>query len=280
MGGRTFFAGVLAATFSALPVAVGAQDAAAQVLNTWRADEARQGAAVDGDHFYAIANARIGKYRRTDGVKVAEWIGDSTGRDAGTGIIHLNSCSVIEAQLVCAHSNFPLVPMASSIEIFDLENLQHVRSIPLGLRDGSLTWLDRHDGQWWAGFANYEGRGGEPGRDHRFTRIVKLNSDWQEATAYALPAGVIAKLAPHSTSGGAWGEDGLLYITGHDAREMYQLRLPDSGAVLEWVGTIAVPIEGQAWAFDRSGAGEAITVFGIRRSLGEVIAFNPPTPTE
>src|SRR3546814_19990507 len=50
--------------------------APATVLQHWQVPEARQGAAVDGAHFYAITNARIGKYRRSDGVKVAEWVGD------------------------------------------------------------------------------------------------------------------------------------------------------------------------------------------------------------
>ena len=38
---------------------------------------------------------------------------------------------------------------------------------------GSLTALDRHDGKWWAVFAHYDGKGGEPGRDHRYTMLAR-----------------------------------------------------------------------------------------------------------
>ena len=31
-------------------------------------------------------------------------------------------------------------------------------------RPAALTGLDRHDGSWWACFANYDAKGGEPGR--------------------------------------------------------------------------------------------------------------------
>ncbi len=259
-----------ALAFVGAPGAAAAQDAAPQpapTVNSWPAPEARQGVAVDAEHFYAVTNSAIGKYRRSDGQKVAAWEGD------GVRIAHLNSCSVIAAQLVCANSNFPGVPMASSIEIFDPADLRHIRSIPLGLRAGSLTWLDWHDGHWWAGFANYDGRGGEPGRDHRFTRIARLDANWQEVEAYALPADLLARLAPMSTSGGAWGADGLLYISGHSQTELYVLRLPGEGAVLEWVATIPVPFEGQAWAF--SNRAERI-VFAIRRPLGQVVEVALP----
>ncbi|MBA4165793.1 MAG: hypothetical protein C0510_14410 [Erythrobacter sp.] len=250
--------------------------APATVLQHWQVPEARQGAAVDGAHFYAITNARIGKYRRSDGVKVAEWVGDAEAARAGRRIVHINSCAVIAAELVCAHSNFPNLPMASSVEVFDTETLRHIRSVPLGLRAGSLTWLDRHEGHWWAGFANYGGRGGEPGRDHRFTRIVQLNEDWQEIASYALPAELLAALTPMSSSGGAFGPDGLLYVTGHDEGELYQLRFPKQGAVLEWVGTVPAPLEGQAWAWDKASTNGSARIFGIRRSTSEVMEFQLP----
>lgn len=150
----------LALAIASLPLPAAAQsDPVADTIQTWRAEEARQGVAVDADYFYAVTNARIGKYRRDDGSRVAEWVFRRDGREEGTGIVHLNSCAVIDSELVCAHSNFPLLPMASSVEIFDPDTLRHLRSVPLGLRAGSLTWIDRHDGKWWAGFANYDDRG-------------------------------------------------------------------------------------------------------------------------
>jgi hypothetical protein len=76
-----------------------------------------------------------------------------------------------------------------------------------------------------------------------------------------------------SSSGGSWGDDGLLYVTGHDAKEMYVLRLPARGVKLEYVTTIAVPFEGQAFAWDPS---ERRVAYGITRSTGEVVVARIP----
>lgn len=125
------------------------------------AEEARQGVASDGVHIYAIDNDRIGKYRISDGVRIAQWKGDRRL------FPHMNSCTVVGRELICAASNYPAVPQTSAVEIFDTKSLRHVRSISLGMGPGSLTALDRHDGTWWAMFANYDGKGKEADRDHR-----------------------------------------------------------------------------------------------------------------
>lgn len=247
------------------------QLAPATEIARWSAPEARQGVAVDADHFYAVTNSRIGKYRKADGVKVAEWVGDRIA------IRHLNSCIVDGTELACANSNFPQTPMASSVEIFDTQTLNHLRSVPLGVRDGSLTWVERYLGRWWAMFANYDPPRGYLGRTHRDTKLVLFNSDWAEVGGYALPDSVLEKLAPTSISGGSFGADGLLYVTGHDAAEIYVLRIPKQGPVLEHIATVAAPLEGQAWAWDRSGER---TIYAIRRSAGEVVVLRIPTVSE
>lgn len=239
----------------------------ATAIARWPAPEARQGAAVDADHFYAVTNSRIGKYRKADGVKVAEWAGDRIA------IRHLNSCIVDGAELVCANSNFPQTPMASSVEIFDTQTLQHLRSVPLGVKDGSLTWVERHQERWWAMFANYDPPRSHLGRTHRDTKLVLFNQDWAEVGGYALPDSVLEKLAPTSISGGSFGADGLLYVTGHDAAELYVLRVPRQGPILEHIATIAAPLEGQAWAWDRSADR---TIYAIQRKSGEVVVVKLP----
>lgn len=243
------------------------QLAPATEIARWPAPEARQGAAVDADHFYAVTNSRIGKYRKDDGVKVAEWVGDRIA------VRHINSCIVDGTELVCANSNYPQTPMASSVEIFDTLSMKHLRSVPLGVRDGSLTWVERHQGRWWAMFANYDPPRSHLGRTHRDTKLVLFNSDWAEVGGYALPDSVLEKLAPTSISGGSFGADGLLYVTGHDAAEIYVLRIPEQGPVLEHIATVAAPLEGQAWAWDRSGEK---TIYAIRRSTGEVVVLKMP----
>ena len=245
-----------------------AQGLSAQEVGRWPAPEARQGVAVDATHFYAVVNSRIGKYRKSDGVKVAEWVGDRIA------IRHLNSCIVEKSELVCANSNYPQTPMASSVEIFDTRTMLHLRSVPLGVRDGSLTWVERRGDLWWAALANYDPPRSYLGRTHRDTRIVLFDSTWAEVGGYALPDSLLERLAPHSVSGGGFGSDGLLYLTGHDAPEVYVMRIPRQGPVLEHIATIKAPIEGQAWAWDRSAAR---TMFAISRRSGAVVVLNVPT---
>lgn len=239
----------------------------AEELRHWSAAEARQGVAVDAEHFYAVVNSRIGKYRKTDGVKVGEWVGDRIA------IRHLNSCMVDGTELVCANSNYPETPMASSVEFFDTATMQHLRSVPLGVRDGSLTVIERHEGRWWGIFANYDPPRSHLGRTHRDTKVVIFNADWAEVGGFALPDSLLARLVPSSVSGGSFGKDGLLYLTGHDAGEIYVMRIPHQGPVLEHVATIPAPIEGQAWAWDRSAPR---TLYGIRRKAGEVVVLRIP----
>jgi hypothetical protein len=255
---------VLGALFALVAGAAGAETLTAEIVRRMPALEARQGVAVDARYVYAIDNSVIGKYDKKTGAKVAEWKGDP-GR-----FPHLNSCAVLGRELVCASSNYPAVPMASSVEIFDPVRMVHLRSVSLGPQVGSLTWLDRKDGAWWATFANYGDRGGEPGRDTRWTTLVKFDDQWRRMESWLFPPAVIARMTPRSSSGGAWGEDGLLYATGHDEPELYVLRLPEGGATLEHVATIAIQAEGQAIAFDRS---DRRMLYGISRTKREVLAM-------
>jgi hypothetical protein len=163
--------------------------------------------------------------------------------------------------------------MASSVELFDTRTMRHLRSIPLGIRDGSLTWIERHKGRWWALFANYDPPRSHLGRTHRDTRVVLFNDSWAEVGGYALPETILEKLPPTSISGGSFGPDDLLYLTGHDAPELYVVRVPNQGPVLQHVATIAAPLEGQAWAWDR-GAGR--TIYGITRRSSEVVVMTVP----
>lgn len=256
-----------AATAQPPPVAV----LTSEVTQRWKAPEATQGVAVDASHVYAVANSRIAKYDRASGRKVAEWAGDKAR------FPHLNACAIIARELVCASSNFPETPMTSAVEIFDPDRMIHLRSVALGQQIGSLTWVDRRDGFWWAAFANYDGKGGEPGRGHAYTQFVKFDDQWRRLEAWSFPASVTQRFSPMSSSGGAWGPDGLLYVTGHDHPELYVLRLPKGGSTLDHVATIKAAIEGQAIAFDKSvKTGGPLTLFGISRLNREVVAMRLP----
>jgi hypothetical protein len=237
------------------------------VMHSLDAVEARQGVASDGTHAYAIDNSRIGKYDLKTGQRIATWEGEPAL------FPHMNACTLVDRKLLCAASNYPKVPMTSAIEIFDPVAMKHLSTISLGMGIGSLTWVSRKDGFWWAGFANYAGRGGEPGRDNRYTAIVKFDAQWRQIEGFNLPDAVLERMAPMSTSGGAWGDDGLLYVTGHDRPELYALRPPKAGSVLELVATIPIPFEGQAIDWDPKAKR---LLWGISRKDRKAIAVTIP----
>lgn len=239
--------------------------------DTWDAD---QGIAVDRTHFYAIDNAEITKHDRETGEPVLQFAGAEDGP-----VEHLDSGVVVNGKLYAAHSNYPEWPMESSIEVFDAKTLEHVDTHSFGIYRGSLTWLDDHDGSWWAGFANYdrimEGMEEPYGQTYN-TQVVRMNDDFEVLESYVIPKPILDKFKPMSNSGGSWGPDGRLYLTGHDLAETYVMELPKAGAELEWVATIALPgIEGQGIAWDRSD-NKAPTLWGISRANDQVHEFNVP----
>ncbi|MCX7035616.1 MAG: hypothetical protein NT064_03380 [Proteobacteria bacterium] len=239
-------------------------------LARWDIPEANQGVAVDAEHFYGIGNRVLVKHRKADGVRVSQWSGPRNGP-----IFHYNAGYVDGTKLILAHSNFPQLPMASSLEIHDTRSLQPIATHSMGIRLGSLTWAVRHKGSWWACFANYNDSGTTPGFDQRWTYVGQFNDQWQMLQSWIFPPEVVATWGVSSCSGGDWGNDGLLYVTGHDAAELHVLKLPKQGVALQHITTIDVPFEGQGWAWDRS-AGNKRVFYGISRAKRQIIAASIP----
>ena len=211
----------------------------------WDAPEARQGVAVDGHHFYAIVNTAIGKYERSSGRLVARWAGPRGGL-----IRHLNSCTIVAAELLCANSNHPETPMASSIEWFDTATLAHRRSHPLGLMDeGSLTFAEPLGDGWLMGFAHYSDKTGHPFKPSDFSSIITTDAAFRRTGGFTIPPLIRARMAPQAASGGAIGPDGLLYLFGHTLPELYVLAKPTMGPELVHVATIDLDAAGQAFMF-------------------------------
>jgi hypothetical protein len=240
------------------------------------APEARQAVAVDATHVYAIDSASIGKYDKHTGVRVGGW----TGPDAGP-IRHLNSGVVTEGRLHCAHSNYPDVPPASSIEIFETAGLVHAGSHSFGITPGWATWVDRHADAWWVVFAYYdkEGPARLAGRDARWTTLVRYDDGWRGTGAWLFPAAVIERFDGYSNSGGSWDTNNRLYATGHDRPEVYVLRLPAAGSTLELEHVLSVPMHGQGVAWDRSRTG---LLWGVDRPTLRIIGVeiaDPGTPS-
>ena len=234
------------------------------------AADADQGVASDGRYLYAISNHAIAKIDPATGQQVDRWDGDESL------FPHINSCIAEQKLLVCAASNFPGVPMTSMIERFDTKKMRHISTQQLGHGYGSLTWVTPHGGDYYACFANYDGHGGELGHDHRYTTLVRYDRNWQEMAQWHFPPEILERMAPKSASGGVWGDDGLLYVTGHDRPELYALRVPEGGGLLQLVATIAIPTDGQAIDWDRAALR---TLWSIERKSQQLVASRiPPVP--
>lgn len=269
VGALGLFAAAMCA--SSLPVST----ASAQVMlvaNTIRripAPEADQGAAVTSSHVFAIDNSTIAKYNLKTGVREGTW------RDADQIIQHLNSCFADGDALWCANSNYPALPMGSSIEVFDTKSMTPAGTRSLGLRDeGSLVWFDRIKDGWLVCFAHYDGERGAGFKDHRYASVITVDKEWRRTGGWLFPAGIVEKMAPHAASGGALGPDGLLYVMGHDLAEIYVLAKPARGPVLAHVATIAVEAEGQAFSFGPDGQR---TIAAVDRRKGDILLIDLPT---
>lgn len=235
-------------------------------------EDAHQGIAADAGHVYAVASRAITKHDKETGAPEARWEASPK-----SGIIHLDSGVVHEGKLYCAHSNYPDLPMTSSIEVWDTETLEHVASHSLGIMPGSCTWVDWHGGAWWAGFAHYAGRGGYPDKGPEWTAVLRFDEKWRRTGGWVFPAEVIRRMTPHSNSGGSWGPDGHLYCTGHDRPEVYVMALPEHGSELRLVSVRPFPGAGQGIAFDRSRPG---VLYGIIRSERLVVRRQMPEAGE
>ncbi|HET8696435.1 MAG TPA: cycloisomerase [Gammaproteobacteria bacterium] len=235
--------------------------AAFERLAELRVPEANQGVGVDDRHFYAVDNRAIGKYDKAAGKLVKRW---EAAADAP--IEHLDGATVRNGKLYAAHSNYPGWPMTSSVEIFDASTLGHLESHAFGVRWGSLTWIDWHEGRWWLAFANYDqriGPGGTPygGKDN--TVVIEMTEAFEPLRSWKLPKEVLDRFGEMSNSGGSWGPDGFLYLSGHDTAELYRMTVPAGGSALELVEIVPASIRGQGIAWDRSQPG---VLYGIERA--------------
>ena len=158
--------------------------------------------------------------------------------------------------------------MTSSVEVWDTESLEHIGSHSFGIMQGSLTWVDRRGEDWYACFAHYSNRAREPNRDPSWTSVVKFDDDWRRLESWVFPVEMIEKFGEYSSSGGAFGPDGRLYVTGHDHRKLYILDFPSAGSVLQYFGAIEIRAEGQAFCFDRA---DEWKLYSILKSEREVI---------
>jgi mannose/cellobiose epimerase-like protein (N-acyl-D-glucosamine 2-epimerase family) len=235
-----------------------------KALSRIKAAEALQGVAVDKDFLYAVTSKAIGKYNKHTGSKVGLW--KASCKD---NIIHLDSGVIVNKMLYAGHSNFPGIPMKSSIEIWDANTLKHLKSIPLKNTNGSCTWIDCYDNAWWICYAHYAGVGGYKKIGPESTVLVKYDNKFNKVNSWKFPRQVVKRFYPYSCSGGSWGKDGLLYCSGHDRSELYLLKLPSSQQKeLELVKILKVESGGQGLAWDRD---ETDILYTIKRTKKQII---------
>jgi hypothetical protein len=244
----------------------------ARTLRVYNVPEAGQGVAADARFFYPVNNTVLAKYEIASGQLVDRWDAPPNGL-----IRHLNSCLADDGRVWCANSNYPLTPMGSSLEVFDAASLDPVSSHSFGMRDeGSLTWMDRYDGGWLAGFAHYDENGGVKFKDHRFSSAVTFDAEWRRKGGWLFPQSTIDRMAPSAASGGAIGPDGWLYLLGHNRPEMYVVARPSMGPTLIHIATIELEVEGQAFSWAKDGTR---TVFTIDRGKSLVRSIEIPAVT-
>ena len=246
-----------------------------KIISQFDADNAYQAVAVGQDSFYAISNVRLTRHEKNTGRTLGQW---DESLQLTSPLTHLDSGVVLEGKLYSAHSNYPGWPMTSSVEVWDLASLQHIESHNIGVMLGSFTWLDRHNGSWWGAFANYDiVQSGmtEPYGETRNTVTVQFDDDFNILQSWSLPAEVLRRMSPMSNSGGSWGSDGYLYLSGHDDPEVYVMKLPEAGSELEWLATVRLPgLNGQGIAWDRSVDGRIL--WAILRSTRQVLKIKMP----
>lgn len=247
----------------------------AELMQAFDVPSARQGVAVDGDHFYVVDKRTISKRNKMTGEVIAEWPGEREGNV----LKHMDSLMEWNGKLYAAHSNYPDFPMTSSVEIWDAESLQHIASYSFGIERGSFTWLDRHDGFWWGTFANYDkvqtGQTQPYGMTNA-TQVVKMDDNFRVLESWTLPMNILNRVRPMSNSGGSWGPDGYLYLTGHDHGEIHVMELPHAGSILHQVAMVKVPVmEGQGIAWDRST--DELQLWGINKQKTKVARLRMPT---
>ena len=246
-----------------------------KIVQRFDADNAYQAVAVGSDAFYAISNVRLTRHDKNTGRVLQQWDDSS---QLSSPLSHLDSGVVLDGKLYSAHSNYPDWPMTSSVEVWDMDNLQHIESHSFGVMLGSFTWLDRYNGSWWGAFANYDivqREMTQPYGETRYTVMVQFDDDFEVLQSWSLPAEILRRMSPMSNSGGSWGGDGYLYLSGHDDPELYVMALPEVGSELDWLATVRMPgLNGQGIAWDRSADGSIL--WAILRSTRQVLKIEMP----
>ena len=100
------------------------------------------------------------------------------------------------------------------------------------------------------------------------SRLIRHDADWKPLAEWSFPPELLARFGMFSSSGGGFGLDGMVWGSGHDAKELYRLSLPADGGQARWEGKVSFVSAGQAFAWDPTRPQE---LYSIQRKTLEVI---------
>lgn len=235
-----------------------------EIKRIYDVPEARQAVAVDAKYFYVINNSSITKHSKHDGSFIDSW------EDRDSLIHHMNSGIIIGDKLYCINTNYPEIPMVSSLEVFNPKTLEHLYNHSFGIVNGSATWVDKYDGFWYVAFAHYSGENNSmPNRTNAWSNLVKFDQGWRQVESWVFPKRLLEKFGTNSNSGGVILTNGQILCTGHDNFDLYVLEFPNMGATLKWIETIPIGSYGQGIAYEKNPKSEYI--YGILRNEKKVV---------
>lgn len=211
---------------------------------------ATQGAAADDKFVYGISNEAVAKLDRRTG----ELISLSDGK-----FVHLNAGVFIDGKLILAHSNYPRRPETSQVLALDPAEMKLAIVKDFGQSDGSLVWVLRHEGHWWANFAFY-------GDEYAKSYLARFDDKWNEVQRWTYPEELLEQLHKSSLSGGIW-RDGELLATGHDDKILFRLQAPEQDKTLKLLGSEKIAFTGQGFAEDPVTGG----LVGIDRARRQIL---------
>jgi hypothetical protein len=124
---------------------------------------------------------------------------------------------------------------------------------------GSLTWIVKNKGYWYALFAYY-------GENNHLTYLAKMNENWEILQKWNFPESIIKEMGKMSISGGVAWEQGFV-VTGHDEKLLYYVTLTENGKNLNFIKQYKAPFTGQGIALDPLTGG----LIGINRAEKKVV---------
>ena len=230
-------------------------------LSRSKSDNAKQAVTASKRFVFVINNNTIEKRNKVTWEKVAE--------KNFPKLHHLNSSVIINNKIYCAHSNYPEIPMHSSIEIFDTKTLSHIESHSFGIENGSCTWIDKVGKYYYVFFAHYANANKmQKNRDVSWSQLVKYDENWSRVAGWVLPRELLERVSPYSISGGIFLNKHQILATHHHHKEFYLLSIPKMNSELILEKIIPTTIRGQGISYDNKNHN---IIWGINKKTQEVI---------